>query len=200
MDNLVLTDNFEKKTLVRQGNGWGGELRVEVSGRQVDQLVVWSDPNGGTIRGGESHTELVGRSRHERLETVPHSDLIIGTGSESITINARDITILDSSKSLEPRDDQEELMWEENPDRNHFEEKDDKPLANSLPSRSIIKIFSPFLKFPFTFVMPAGKRLFPLAKAFAAPASIVIFEAELIELIIHFFLASKVEILGIKRV
>ena len=118
--------NFEKKTLVRQGNGWGGELRVEVSGRQVDQLVVWSDPYGGAIFGGESHTELFGRSGRERLETVPHSDLIIGTGSESITINARDITILDSSKSLEPRDDQEELMWEENPDRNHFEEKDDK--------------------------------------------------------------------------
>ena len=117
--------NFDKKTLLSQGNSWEGELRVEVSG-PVEQLQVWSDPNGEAIYGGESHTEWVGRSGREQEVSFTHSDLTIGTGQEAITIKASDITILSSSKSLERRDGKEELMWEENPLWNQFKEKDEK--------------------------------------------------------------------------
>ena len=41
----------------------------------VEQLQVWSDPNGEAIYGGESHTEWVGRSGREQEVSFTHSDL-----------------------------------------------------------------------------------------------------------------------------
>ena len=80
------------------------------------------------------------------------------------------------------------------------DEKDERPLAKSIPFSFTIKIFSPFLKSPITLVIPAGNKLLPFDNAFAAPVSTKIFADELKELTIHFFLASSVDIFGIKEV
>ena len=81
-----------------------------------------------------------------------------------------------------------------------MEEKEERPLANSCSLLSTTKILSPFLNSPTTFVIPAANKLFPFFSAFAAPPSINIFAEEPIEPTIHFFLATKVDILGTKQV
>ena len=80
------------------------------------------------------------------------------------------------------------------------EENELKPLANSLFSLSTILIWSPLLKFPDTFFIPAASKLFPLFKANLAPSSIISSPLGEIELIIHFFLASNLEIFGRNQV
>ena len=71
--------------------------------------------------------------------------------------------------------------------------KELKPLAHSEFFLSKILIWSPFLNFPDTFLIPAANKLFPDFKARLAPSSIMIAPFGAIELIIHFFLASSFE-------
>ena len=78
--------------------------------------------------------------------------------------------------------------------------KETNPLASCFSFSSIINTFSPLSNDPFIFVIPAANKLFPFKSAFAAPLSICITPDELRDPIIHFFLASKLEILGIKWV
>ena len=75
---------------------------------------------------------------------------------------------------------------------------EDNPLARLFSFSSTMSIFSPFSKEPSTLIMPAGSKLLPSFNARAAPWSIYILPEEFRELMIHFFLASKLEIFGIK--
>ena len=81
-----------------------------------------------------------------------------------------------------------------------FEEKELSPLAYSDKFLSRILIWSPFLKTPSTFLIPAANKLFPFLRAFIAPSSIIKSPLGETELIIHFFLASNFEILGKNQV
>ena len=77
--------------------------------------------------------------------------------------------------------------------------KEDSPLAILFSFSSTMSIFSPFSKGPSTLIIPAGSKLLPSLSARDAPWSIYILPEEFRELMIHFFLASKLEILGITR-
>jgi hypothetical protein len=57
-----------------------------------------------------------------------------------------------------------------------------------------------FLKFPFTFFIPAANKLLLSFKAFLAPSSIINSPFGDTELIIHFFLASNFEIFDVNKV
>ena len=80
------------------------------------------------------------------------------------------------------------------------DEKELNPRANSFSLISIILMWSPFLNFPETFLIPAANKLFPFKRAFLAPSSIISSPFGETELIIHFFLACSFDIFETNKV
>ena len=80
------------------------------------------------------------------------------------------------------------------------DENELRPLAHSEFWLSKTLMWSPFLNLPETFFIPAANKLLPLESARLAPSSIKSSPLGEIELIIHFFLASNLEILGKNQV
>ena len=80
------------------------------------------------------------------------------------------------------------------------EEKELRPLANSLFLVSRIFIWSPLLNFPDKLIIPAANKLLPPTSAFLAPSSMTRVPFGETELIIHFFLACNLDILDSNKV